>query len=198
MIKTLSNRNLAILTSRLQIPVIVSDILDGREMLDGDMHYTLHEVISDMAPDSALLTIALCARTIAGRFAQGCASMKILELESDRIVDEYGGLWLLNANDESLDDQTVMDALDHAAEDLASLGELLDLNESYLRPVDVDAAALCEILFVQAKSHALIAEVFLEAAEGEPEEEDLSESLMILSSLPDNVIPFPQKGARRA
>jgi len=43
----LSDRDLALLTNRLQIPLIVQDIQSGRGMLSPDVEYGLHEILSD-------------------------------------------------------------------------------------------------------------------------------------------------------
>ncbi|MCF8496721.1 MAG: hypothetical protein K9G62_08685 [Alphaproteobacteria bacterium] len=183
----ISDRNLAMLAARLQIPLVVSNILDGEEILDEAMHYSLHEYISNLPPDSALLALALSARAIAARFERCSVSMKVLARESDRILTAYGSLWIQNARDQRVDQQAVMEVLDGVAQDLESLGELLDLNESFLRPVRADAAALCEILYVQALSQAAIADDLLRGADEQAGDDAFAPEMASGS----NVIPFP-------
>lgn len=187
----LSNTELATLTNKLHIPLIVQDILDGEGALTDDVRYGLHDTISDFQPDSALLAIALSARKIASIYKDASPSMDVMGLEAERLVDEYGRLWLKNASHQVLDGDEVYDTLIHTAEDLESLAELLDLNCSFLRMKDSLAASLCDILYIQARSHSLIAEEFMRVAD---EMVAGGETVQVSSKAPvftDNIIPFP-------
>ncbi len=187
----LNHKNLAIMANRLQVPVIISDILDGKGELTDDVQYGLHELISDFQPDTALLSIAMGARKIAVIHKDASASTKVLEAECTRIINEYGSLWLKNAQHENIEPEDLIDILIHTAEDLESLAELLDMNECFLRIKDNGTAAmLCEVLYVQAKSHAMIAEAFLAAADAKLEQtqSDISAAPAVIT---DNIIQFP-------
>lgn len=159
----LSNEDLATLTNRLQTPMIVRDILNGEGALTDDVQMGLHEILSDDQPDSALLSIALCARAI----ARHCTNNTMLEVSSDRIINEYGPIWLRNAQDKTLDDNLVFETLAHIPEDLEGLAGLLDYHAVMLR--GEEAGEICKILSTQARAQALIAETFLEAFEGTDE-----------------------------
>jgi hypothetical protein len=183
----LSNRDIAGLATQLQVPLIVGDILAGKETLTDDAHYGLHEVISDLQPDSALLAIALSTCKITGVYKQASPGMKLLHIECQRIISEYGSLWLENAQDKQISPDQAYDVLVHSAEDLESLAELLELNSAFLRSKDEQAHALCEILYIQAGAHAVIAEEFISAAH----ETLPTPKTVIPQVLADNVIPFP-------
>jgi len=195
--KMLSNKDLALLANKLQVPVVVTDILDGKGVFTDDVQYGLHEVISDFQPDSALLSIALSARKIAYIYEPASPSMKVMVMECERIIEEYGELWLKNARHETLNDDDVFDVLIHTTEDLEALAELLELNGSFLRAKDAQASALCDILYIQAQSHALIADTFMAAAEDKAEEPaiDAQKDMPVIeaarSAIVDNVIQFP-------
>lgn len=144
--------------------MVVSDILKGDEALTDDVHYGLHEAISDLQPDSALLAIAMSAGTIARIYGEASPGMKVLSLECDKIIEDYGSMWLRHANNQSLDNEQILDVLTHTPEDLEGMAELLELNACFLKAKDEQAAALCEILLIQAQAHALIADEFIAAA----------------------------------
>lgn len=202
MVKTMLNENeLAAVTNRLQIPLIVTDILDGEGELTDDVQFGIHEIISDLQPDTALLCIALSARKIAGIYSKASASMGVLDLECERILSEYGPLWLQNAAHQDIDELQVLDALSHVHEDLEYIAELLELNISFLRAKDETAARLCEILLIQSTAHAMIAEEFLSAVNIGTKEEDtnvvaLAQDTAHKALANDNVIPFPVQTER--
>jgi hypothetical protein len=182
----LTNRDIAGLATRLQVPLIVGDIISGKDALTDDAHYALHEIISDLQPDSALLAIALSTCKITGVYKQASPSMKLLHIECQRIINEYGSLWLENAQEQQVSPDEAYDVLVHTAEDLESLAELLELNAAFLRSKDEQAHTLCEILYIQAGAHAVIAEEFISVVH-----EALPPKNVISQILNDNVIPFP-------
>ena len=160
----LNNIEMATLANTLQVPLVVSDILAERGALTDDITYSLHEAISDFQPDSALLAIALGALKISNIYKSASPSMDVLGIEAERIIKEYGPIWLQNAKNETIDNDAVFELLVHTAEDLENIAELLDLNCVFLRAKDPEAASLCDILYVQAQAHTLIAEEFINVA----------------------------------
>ena len=178
----------ASLVNQLQVPVIVSDIMHGQDILTRDTQYALHEAISDLQPDSALLCIAFSGRKIAGTIAQPPASVQVLGMECDRIIDDYAGMWLRNAQGGSVSQQDAFDVLSTAAEDLECLGELLGQCEVHLRGIDDKAVTLCTIMRVQAQAQALVAQAYFEMLE-DTEEPDMSPVIAVQASS-NNVIPF--------
>lgn len=193
----LSNKDLAVLTTKLQVPVIVTDILDGEGELTSDVQYGLHEVISEYQPDTALLSIALSAWRVASIYAEASPSMKVLSIEAERIIDEYGDIWLKNARNQSIDSDAVFDVLVNTAEDLESLAELLELNGTFLRAKDEQAAGICDILYIQASAHAMIADEFLRVADEAAEAAVTNIPEIVAPVMTDNVIPFPGKPGQR-
>lgn len=196
-------QDIAKIANRLQVPLIIADILNGTGALTNDVHMGLHEVLSDDQPDSALLSIALSARALAVRF-DGCAAIfDMLKTDCDRIIAEYGMMWLRNAQSKSLDDNTVFETLVHIPEDLECLAELLEFAKMTLEDADNNAADLCNILITQANSQSLIAQTFLEGMdmgtdapwESSYENTKLYEDIVIeqaMKTYTDNVIQFPK------
>ena len=186
----LKHKDMAILANKLQVPLIIRDILDGKDKLTGDVQYGLHELISNFQPDAALLSIAMSAREIAVMSASTSVNTKLLGAECERIIDEYGSLWLRNAQNKNVDVTDIIDVLVHTAEDLESLTEFLDLNAESLPNKDCTEEKLCNILHIQAKAHALIAEAFLIAADTKIEEEQ-NDMPALSTAMHDNIIQFP-------
>lgn len=144
--------------------MVISDILKGEETLTDDVQYGLHEAISDLQPDSALLAITMSALAIAKIYSKASPGMKVMGMECDKIIEDYGTIWLQHAQNETLDQEQILDVLTHTPEDLESIAELLEVNACFLRSKDKQAAALCEILLIQAQAHALIADEFMAMA----------------------------------
>lgn len=187
----LNDIELAILANKLQVPLVLSDILNDDGALTDDVKYGLHEAISDLQPDSALLAIALGALKISNIYRKASSSMDVMGIEASRIINEYGSIWVKNANNQSVSGDEVYETLLHTTEDLEAIAELLDLNCSFLRAKDKDAATLCDILFIQAQSHALIAEEFLNVADKMVANGGASNVATPPPSYTNNVIEFP-------
>ena len=183
----LSENELAKLTNTLQVPLIVQDILDDNGMLSPDVQYGLHEVLSNYQPDSALLCIALSARKIAARFQHNSPNMAVMKMECDRMIADYAELWIQNAESKMIDNNLVFDTLEQIPEDLEALGELLEVNMSFLRPAHEELASLCEILAVQARAQVLIADTFIDMMEQKAEEPVDTTPI----AYNDNVVQFP-------
>lgn len=184
--------DLALLTSKLQTPIVASDILNGAEKLDDEARYGLHDSISEKQPDTALLTIAVSAKFVANKYRETCPNLSILSMECDRIIEEYGSIWLKNAQNQEIDENDLFDVLVNTAEDLEGIAELLEYNYNSLKDVNFEAAELCDILQVQAKAHAMIAEEFIAVADRLIEEsEGETGTTQFTEVYTDNVITFP-------
>jgi hypothetical protein len=188
----LKARELAKVANKLEAPMVVSDIMGGQQKLTKDVNFALHNVISDMQPDAALLCIALCAKKIAGAHAKASPSLSVLEMECGRIVDDYAELWLTNAESGDVDEFEALDAISNITEDLESIAELLELNMSYVRDINGAAYALFNLLSIQARSHALVAEAFMEAIDDAVYAPPKAEIKPLVAGMEtNNVISFP-------
>jgi len=197
----LKDQDLALLASKLVTTLIVRDILEDQSpSLEDDTVYALHEEISDLQPDSALLSIALAAREIIALAAYQSASLKVMGLECDRIIGDYGPLWLKHARDQNQDqniDETLLfDTLANIPEDLESIAELLQINADFLQGHDPKAAEICVILQVQADAHAMIAAQFIEVIDEYEDgyEQQTDTPPATIEFYTDNVIAFPFGG----
>ena len=197
-------KDIAKIANRLQVRLIIADILNGEGALTDDVRMGLHEILSDDQPDSALLSIALSALSIANTHYETAATFQMLKIECERVIAEYGMMWLQNAQAKNLDTNTVFETLVHIPEDLESISELLEFAKITLEFRDPEAAKLCTILTTQAGAQSIIAQTFIDSmdmGDSEPwniyEGEDIDMGTLIAAEnatepfYTDNVIQFP-------
>jgi len=158
---TINARDYALLITKLELPMAVRDAIEGSRELDDETHLALHEVLSEMKPDTALLAIAVSAKMIAGAYPD----TEILTLECDRIIQEYGPVWLENARNETIDSGYLVSLLDRIPEDLEGLTELIEVNLSYATLDSAAVSDICDIFQIQASAQAIIAEEYLSIME---------------------------------
>jgi len=186
----LNDQQLATIANELQLPMVFDDIINGRTEMCEDLNYAMHELISNMQPDTALLAMALASLKISERYGDELSSLHVLSLEARQIVDEYGATWLENMDAEPgslADDTAIQDLLAHVPEDLESLAELAASNAQFLGMREKGAADLLNIIAIQAGSQALIAEEFLEVLNIE----QASTQDVVAAANTNNVIQFP-------
>ncbi|MGB4107464.1 MAG: hypothetical protein WBK55_06685 [Alphaproteobacteria bacterium] len=189
----LNKKELATVANRLQVPLIISDILAGEGELTDDVHYGLHSVISDLQPDSALICIALGGLKIANAYHVASPGLAVLKIQCESIIDDYAPLWLQNAEEENVTEHDALDALSNVSEDLEGLADLLTLAVDFLQSKDADAASLAKILSIQAKAQSVIADelfgaLYTQIAHDFAEEPEISPAVMAKA---DNIIRFP-------
>lgn len=196
----LNNQNLAILTTRLHVPIAARDAMEGHKEIEADAHYALHDALADMQPDAALLSIALTAKMIAKSYTGTNSGTEVLIMECDRIIDDYGQLWLDNANKKKMDNSYLISILENIPEDLENMAELIEINLSYASYDNPIVAEICDILQIQAGAHALIAEEFLSVMEmAECQKRKTCKSIpadLIAANAADNVVTFPGSARR--
>ena len=185
----LCDRGFAALNVRFIVPVAICGILNGEEPLDDIAEYTIQEILSELAPDAALLALALCARNI-GAHVGDRTTGRILKLGAEKIIEEYGPVWLAyEAGQVSTDAPEIALLLSYIPEDLECLGDLLLSTGETLDEDNAVAGILCDILGKQAEAHRQYAEAQLNTLELELEAGPEQENASALSA--SNVIPFP-------
>lgn len=186
--RSLSQTERAQLEARLILPVIVGQMLQGLEPMDQIAEFTIHDMLSRMEPDTALLCIALCAEKIAYAH-KDILIASVMGVESASLIDEYAPLWWANATGQKLKDQDVHDLLEHLPEDFESLEVLLKTTHiSFDRQSDV-APWLCDIFAFQAESFKAYTENYFESGQ-------LFENHQADNIKEDNVIAFPVSRTR--
>jgi hypothetical protein len=163
MIMALSDKDIARICTRLEIPIIASDLMAQGRFLEADEEYTLHQALSDMKPDAALLCIALTAEKILSHMTADLPEVANLVMEADRILTIHGPLWLYQSQNENVVSEAfIVQALESMPGDFNAMRDLiaeLEIQGILAGP----AAQIMSILQIQACAHKLIAETALEA-----------------------------------
>lgn len=197
----MNQKDLALMTNRLEVPLVVKALVEQNQEIEDDIHYGLHEALSDMQPDTALLAITISAKAMAGMYAGTNSGSEIISMACERIISEYGPLWLENAriidsgNIKAMNNAYLVSLLENIPEDLETLSELININLSYAAFDNAAVAQICEILQIQADAHAIIAEEFLSlmeknAAEGKKPKAK-TPAAIITAKGEDNIVHFP-------
>mgnify|MGYP001290866106 FL=1 len=179
-----NEREMAGLTNSLHIPLIIQDILYGRESVSDEVKHALHEEISDLRTDSALLAIALAGQKIATKYKNFGAAMAVLNMECERIISDYAAEWMASSQGGLSGEDETLSKMVYLPEDLQALADLFESSMNALQRRVPEAAALCNILKTQAEAHMLIAECYVDAM-------DLDDASMILA----NEFYFSQEAA---
>ena len=187
----LSEDQLARLHTHLIVPVTVGDILYNNLDVEDDMQFGLHEALSELDPDAALLAIAVSAKHIALRYIDAMPIAAALSLEASKVIDEYGPDWLSYAGGKVMGRDAAKDMLTYIPEDLESLADLLDTLSLSIRDKDDPAHMLCSILSIQARAHMEIADFVLSEMEREDSGEESQAASMMHAAQGDNIILFP-------
>ena len=188
----LNEKDLSLLHSHLIVPIAVGDIIYNNMAVEDDMEYGLHEALSEIDPDSALLAIAISAKHIALQFTKDTPVASALSLESSKIIDDYGPEWLANFNKGPVDEHMLHNVLRHVPEDLEILADLLDTLQAGLSEQQGPLAILCKVLSIQARAHMEIADFILKEIEGgEGELCGLADIMSAQKPSGDNIILFP-------
>lgn len=203
MITALSTKEHLRLETLFVIPLITQQMIEGTEPLDDVAEYTFHEILTELRPDTALLSISLCAYHIA-QSIEGSNAAKVLQIQAADMINEYGPIWLAHeAQDPDLNNMDVQKALAFIPEDLEAMADTLDLLLSEMGDKHEIAYILTDILSLQAHMHKDLALVELERVMITPlsreEEEQKAEHQEDIQKLctAGNVIAFPVLGSRR-
>ncbi len=158
----LTDLDLARLHTRFSLPLVYADVLRRPEALAGDEVYAMHEIFSELQPDTALICAALCARHVASMYEQ--ASARTLAIACERIVMDFGPLWLDHAESaDRIGAEIVESRLLDVPDELLSLVALIDAMAAEIPASDLRAANLLKVLRVQCNAHRDIADEYLRA-----------------------------------
>lgn len=192
----MNNKELAWMAAKLYVPVTACKSMDMTREIEPDAHYALHDTLADMQPDEALLSIAITAKHIAKCYAGTNSGTEVLSMECDRIIDEYGPLWLQHEQNGKKDNGYLVSILENIPEDLETMAELIEINLAYASYDNPVIAEICEILQIQAGAHAIIAEEFLnvmEMAAAQNRKRSNMPSGFLAANTAENVIAFPKR-----
>lgn len=203
MLNQLTDIEVAKLQTYFVIPMAVQKMVMNNEPLDADDEYALHESLSEMQPDSALIAIALCARYIG--FAIGGKEGTNLLNHSAFIVSEYGSAWLAHAEEclmeseiiesegKNLDNTILLDLLMDTPEDLSSISMMLTACAQKIEEKSAILTRLCQIMAIQAASHSDIAELYVDAVLQSQKQKPLTHVADLTSPLNNKEQPYSRE-----
>lgn len=191
-INPLTEKELALLHAKFVVPLVAHDMLRGLEPLDDVAEYAMHDIMGELQPDTALLCVALCAQQVGAQTAH-LAIGKTLQSQAERIVGEYGPLWMAYERGEiEMNDEAVAELLANIPEDLEAMGDLLLALCGELEEDSAIAAILCDILGAEAHMHMEFAEMQLETLSLLDDELPELPAEQMSMEAQGNVVPFPQ------
>ncbi|MGQ0528034.1 MAG: hypothetical protein ACT4OY_08425 [Alphaproteobacteria bacterium] len=156
--------NIASLKARLEVPVIVHDILAGADRMDDETCYAMHAAIGDMKPHEALLCIALSARTLLAYCDQTDPMIGSLRGECEFMIGRHGA-YFERACANELD---ILEHLPAVAADLQTLHARMKALGFALGKKNALISIFCAIFSTQANAQKMAAEEFIELYESLP------------------------------
>lgn len=201
---TLTKEQIEDLHAKLIVPIAINDILNYGLDIEPDMQYGLHEALSEIDPDSALLAIALSAQHIAQYAKTNYPIASGLNAESNQIVADYGPDFIRDLKRGSLPESDFLKTLQTVPEDLEAMADLLDALSGEIEDEESSLVLICNLLSIQARAHMEIANYILEE-NGRSENDQASfyiqdkdaketqkpQESVIASQSSDNIILFP-------
>lgn len=161
---TLTKEQIEELHTKLVVPIAVSDILTYELEVEPEMQYGLHEALSDIDPDSALLAIALAAQHIAAVSKASYPIANAIYTESAQILNDYGPDFIRDLKRGSVPEENFLQVLQTVPEDLEAMADLLDALVGDVEDELAPVAVLATLLSIQARAHHDIAAFILEEA----------------------------------
>lgn len=191
MTSNLSSEQLARLHTKLVVPYAIGDVIRNGHEVTPDIQYALHEALSEMDPDTALLAIALSTGHIAAQLCPTIPVAGALSIEAEKIMNEYGSDWLDHADGRtpSREGYELFSVLEHIPEDLEALADILDSVCASLKENDLVLREICYILSIQARAHMEIADFVLSEIQGHDLQTEPHE--FTTEDFADNIILFP-------
>lgn len=181
------DRNLALLKSRLQLPLIVRQLLKSGEKMEGETKYAIHTLLGDLDPVQALLCAAFCLKEIADYEGLDFSGYNFLHTECNRLIKRYAHAHLFMQEGHAGQTESVASAWAELAEDLENFSEMLDLCRLSFEVVGPHSFEILEILSIQIDAQALIAE----EVSGQTGTAKEKTAPLTPIAAQGNVIPFP-------
>lgn len=161
----MNDQTLALLINRLQVPVVMRDLVAQEGPLSGDMAYTLHEMLSDMRPDTALLAAASGAQMLVGAIRKPSPGDAVLHGLCSRIIEDYAPRWLMTYGNEAAAQGFLLEIFGRVESDLLALHDLLKTAAALQK--DEKISALLHVLEIQSRAQADVVAEFLNLMECE-------------------------------
>ncbi|MCD8498434.1 MAG: hypothetical protein LRZ85_10450 [Alphaproteobacteria bacterium] len=161
----MNDQSLALLINRLELPLVVRDLMEQEGVLASDMGYTLHVVLSDMRPDTALLAIAATAQMLVGGMKNPSPGDAVLHGLCARVIEDYAPRWMATYGNEDAVQDFLLEIFGRVESDLLSLHDLLKTASALQK--DEKIAKILNVLEIQSRAQADVVSEFLNLMECE-------------------------------
>lgn len=183
-----TRQTLAALKNRLQMPLIVRDLLITETSASAESTYALHEMLSDYSAEDAILAAAFTLKEIASFQNVAATDLAFLHLECERLIERYSARDDLFQENPDLWNETQSDMVEEIAEDIEGFLDLLSL---CMLSFEITAPKIHEILTIldtQLQSQLIIIDE-VQSMLDNLETEQVSQT--------NNIIAFPIQSQNR-
>ncbi len=153
---TVNNKQMALLKNRLQMPLIVRDMLITNQIPTSDENYALHELLGNFSADEALLCSAFVMKEIANFETITSSDLTFLHMECDRLIERYSGRDDLAKENPEIWSEAQINMVDIIYEDLVDFLELLELCQLSFEITNPNLVKFLNIMKPQLQSHMMI------------------------------------------
>ena len=187
---SVDNKQMALLKNKLQMPLIVRDMLITNQIPSADENYALHELLGNFTVDEALLCSAFVMKEIANFESAISTDLVFLHMECERIIERYSARDDLAEGNPEIWSETqgnMMDAIYEDTEDFLELIELCHMSYEIMSP---QITKFLDIITAQLQSHLMIIDEVISMQQKAINETNMPKP-SVTGFAADNVVMFP-------
>ncbi len=184
-----SEKQIALLKNKLQMPLIVRDLLVTNQNPSASTHYALHEMMGNFQPEDAMLCAAFVMEEISKLEDVISGDLSFLHMECTRIIERYSAHNDLANNDPELWPNTQSDMMPKLLEDIDDFLELTSMCQLSFDITNQKVATILNIVTTQLQSHLMIVDEVISLQE--THKENVQHIPSVTGYMADNVIMFP-------
>ncbi len=186
----MNDKEMALLKNRLQMPLIVRDLLITNQTPSADENYALHEMLGNFTSDEALLCSAFVMKEIADFDKSVSTDLAFLHMECDRLIERYSARADLAKENPEIWNETQNAMLNTIFEDMEDFLELIELCHMSYEVTNPRITKFLDIITAQLQSHLMIIDEAILARQKITDKTDISQPY-VTGFAADNVIMFP-------
>jgi len=201
-----SDKQLALLKNRLQMPLIVRELLSAGKMASDEETYAMHDMLSEFSTEDSLLCGAFVMKEIADLGNVRPDDMAFLHMECERLIERYSARDDLASENPELWSDTQINMLDNMAEDLECFLDLMALCKLSYEIIAPCVASVLDILDAQLQSQLIIIDEVISMHQAQTPKQvneaprtNAATNTIIAAQFGasgDNIIPFPSNATR--
>jgi len=177
-------QNKARIKNNLQMPLIIRDLMITGLRLENDVQYSLHELMSNMQPQDALLCAAFTTEEIVDIEDITSTDLTFLKEEYTRIITRYTGANHIDSE---------KDKIHTLIEDIEGFLDTMSLCHMSFEITNPKAAKFFDIIITQLQAHLVITDEIIAMMEQENITPMPIPPAHVISGISaSNVIPFPR------